>query len=109
MYSMNRKDYGIPNTTQRSRVKTHTATNSRSNGGFQEGVDYARKILTNKTMNVAFYSSESNQEKAEWFSKFKEGDILAATVDIDDELVITIFRGLDGGTRLRLRFSLYGI
>lgn len=64
--------------------------------GFQEGVDYARRILTNKTMNVAFYSSESNQEKAEWFSKFKEGDILTATVDIDNELVITIFRGLDG-------------
>lgn len=64
--------------------------------GFQEGVDYARKILTNKTMNVAFYTSESNQQKAEWFSKFKEGDILAVNVDIDNELVITIFRGLDG-------------
>lgn len=63
--------------------------------GFQEGVDYACKMLSEKMRNVT-YSSESNQKKAEWFSKFKEGDILAVTVDVDDELVITIFRGLDG-------------
>lgn len=64
--------------------------------GFQEGVDYACKMLSNKKREVT-YSSEDNQKKAEWFSNFKEGDILAVNVvDIDRELVITIFRGLDG-------------